>query len=113
MIELVIVFIIAFFLGIVAGINFHKKAIIALIEKELNNELKKQIKEQEVDIVEVVIEKHDGVFFVYNQKDSKYIAHGSTFDELEKSLKQNHPNTKFFANKESFSLLTGEKDVSI
>lgn len=113
MIELVIVFIIAFFLGIVVGIKFHEKAILQLIEKELDKELTKQTKDLELDMVEVTIEKHDGVFFVYNQKTSKYIAHGSTLDELEKSLKQNHPNTKFFANKESFSLLAGEKDVSI
>ncbi len=65
-------------------------------------ELATQMEEHEQlpdNYVRIVIEKHNDMFFVYDENDNTFLAQASSKEELDKSLRSRFPG-KMFAVKE-------------
>jgi hypothetical protein len=67
------------------------------------NELLKEIEAQEeVDPpVKITIEKHNGMFMVYDMGDSSFMAQGGTKKQLEDNLSKRYPGKTFAATPEN------------
>ena len=62
-------------------------------------ELAEELQEEEQEYIKIVIEKHDGMFFVYEENEKTFLAQASSKEELDKSLRARFPG-KLFAVKE-------------
>lgn len=63
--------------------------------------------DQEYDesIIHISIEKHNGMFFVYNKDTNEFMGQGTTRRELEQNLAKRFPEKKFAADKENLRIL--------
>jgi hypothetical protein len=50
------------------------------------------------DIIKIVIEHHNGVYYVYDMDDKSFMAQGKDRKELEGALASNYPGKKFAAS---------------
>jgi hypothetical protein len=87
---LLFVFLIAFSMGW----NFHK----ALVQ-HTNRKLAELLVQQELDddIVKIVLERHNDMFFAYGKDDYKFLALAPTREELEDKLRELFPGKRFGA----------------
>jgi len=53
---------------------------------------------ENLEIVHINIEKHDGTLFVYSSEDGSFMAQGKNRDELENNLKERYPDVVFGAS---------------
>jgi hypothetical protein len=71
--------------------------------KRVTEELLKNIKvdEEEEDIpIEIIIEEHQGILYVYDKEDNTFMAQGKTRKELEENLSSRFPGKRFAATSE-------------
>ena len=60
---------------------------------------------QESDVrIHVTIEKHNGVFYVYDKVKNEFMAQGSTRKELEDNLAKRYPDKYFAATNEDLKV---------
>ena len=50
-----------------------------------------------IDAIPILIEKHKGVFYAYNNQDKTFMAQGNTRKNLEENLDKRYPGKKFAA----------------
>ena len=74
-----------------------KKKVDYLME-QLNTSLDEQINESQIQIK---IEKHNGVLYVFNKDKDEFMAQGATREELEGALKLKYPDKVFLASTEN------------
>ena len=78
--------------------EFHaRRQIDAMIDNIKENVIK------EISTVKVLIEKTNGVFYLYNQDTDVFIAQGVTRKEIQDYLEKAFPNTKFHADPDNIS----------
>lgn len=65
---------------------------------QLNTALDEQINDSKIQIK---IERHSGVLYVFNKENDEFMAQGATRDELEDALKVKYPNKVFLATTEN------------
>jgi hypothetical protein len=56
-------------------------------------------------IIPIKIDRHSGVFYVYNKDTEEFLGQGDTRKELELNLAKRFPDQKFAADKESLKVL--------
>jgi hypothetical protein len=56
-------------------------------------------------IIPIKIDRHSGVFYVYNKETEEFMGQGNTRTELEVNLAKRFPDKKFAADKESLKVL--------
>jgi hypothetical protein len=64
------------------------------VDEEVNN-----------TIIPIKIDRHSGVFYVYNKDTEEFLGQGDTRKELELNLAKRFPDQKFAADKESLKVL--------
>jgi RNA binding exosome subunit len=77
-------------------------------EQVLDNfleKMKEQAKEQSDDLTRITIEKHNGVFYVYNLDTKEFMAQGSTKDEVEDALRARFPEKRFACKHETLEAM--------
>jgi hypothetical protein len=57
--------------------------------------------EEKENTIYIKIERVNGVFFVYKEEDSSFMAQGKTKSDISKVLNERFPNKKFSANEEN------------
>lgn len=58
----------------------------------------------ETSRIHVTIERHNGVFYVYDKDNNEFMAQGSTRKELEINLAKRYPNMHFAATSEDLKV---------
>ena len=56
-------------------------------------------------VIPIKIDRHSGVFYVYNKETEEFLGQGNSRKELELNLAKRFPDTKFAADKESLKVL--------
>lgn len=64
------------------------------VDEEVNN-----------SVIQIKIDRHSGVFYVYNKDTEEFLGQGDTRKELELNLAKRFPDQKFTADKESLKVL--------
>ena len=72
--------------------------------KRFVSEMLPQTEEADDTRIYVSIEKHNGVFYVYDKDKNEFMAQGSTRKELETNLATRYPNKYFAATKEDLKV---------
>lgn len=89
-----------FIYGVAVGWKAREKHALRLAEKLLDG-LEEQVEKEEAESkVQVTIEKHGDVIYVYDKKSSQFMAQGNSKSEIEDVLSQRFPGKKFAASQE-------------
>jgi hypothetical protein len=94
LIVLAVVTIIVYLAGAVHGWNLREryaKRLLGMIAKQVEE----QIEQETQNLTHIVIEKHNDTFFVYDKETNRFMAQGTTKDEVEEVLKQRFPEKRF------------------
>lgn len=75
--------------------NYAKKLTAKLLEN-----IKGQEQEENSTLIQIKIEQHAGMFYVYDKQDNSFMAQGSTKEELENALSYRYPGKRFAAAEE-------------
>lgn len=90
------VFILGFILGWVLREEMAKRRVDALLN-QLGGELENVAK----DLINIKIEQHSGMYYVFNKETDEFMAQASTRQELEDSLAERYPEKRFAATPEN------------
>lgn len=108
----IVVCVIAVVLGYVWGWYARERHAMRIMNNMLENTeaiIKKEIRE---NVVPVIVEKHNGAYFVYNMNDHTFMAQGNTREEVEKVLSEKYPGKNFAAKDDNLAEV-GFNDVSV
>lgn len=83
-----------FLLGAVFGWSRHEE----YVNNRMNNIIKHMHAEIKKDVIEITIENHNGMIYIYNKDTKSFMAQGSTRQEVEKILLDKFPGKKFAAD---------------
>lgn len=90
------VFILGFILGWVLREEMAKRRVDALLN-QLGSELETVAK----DLINIKIEQHSGMYYVFNKETDEFMAQAPTRQELEDSLAERYPEKRFAATPEN------------
>jgi len=96
--ELILLVVLAFVvwtMGAVAGWNAreeHAKKITEKFLDHLQNSVENHVEE---NVIQITIEKHNNVFYVYDRNTNEFMAQGSSQSEVENNLKKRFPGKTF------------------
>lgn len=79
--------------------GWNMREAVAKYKMQKLMELAEEMQEEDQEYIKIVIEKHDDMFFVYEENDKTFLAQASSKEELDKSLRARFPG-KLFAVKE-------------
>jgi hypothetical protein len=92
--------------GAVAGWRAREQHAKNVTEKFIEYLQESGQQEDEENVVQINIEKHNDVFYVYDKETHEFMAQGSSKDEVETNLKKRYPG-KSFGCSESILSQTG------
>ena len=92
--------------GAVAGWRAREQHAKNVTEKFIEHIQNSVQQEDEENVVQINIEKHNAVFYVYDKETHEFMAQGSSKDEVETNLKKRYPG-KSFGCSESILSQTG------
>lgn len=88
-----------FMWGAISGWKAREEYAKKITEKLLEN-LGESVQKQAEDLIQITIEQHAGMFYVYNKQDNTFMAQGKTKEELEDALGSRFPGKRFAASQE-------------
>lgn len=81
--------------GIVYGWKL-REVHAKVVTKRIMEELQEGLEEQESDeMIQITIEQHNGVFYVYGREDNQFMGQGNTKEDLEDVLAKRFPGKRF------------------
>ena len=98
-------YVVVWFLGAVYGWyarERHAKRTIDRFFSGVEETIDEQVNES---VIPIKIERHSGVFYVYNKDTEEFMGQGNTKKDLEFNLAKRFPDKKFAADKESLKVL--------
>lgn len=99
-----VTYVVVWFMGAVYGWyarERHAKRTIDRFFSEVEESVNEQVDES---IIKINIERHSGVFYVYNKDTGEFMGQGNTRKELEDVLAKRFPEKKFAADKEDLKV---------
>jgi len=90
-----------FLVGLLCGWNLREHAARRFVDKFLEENLEDLQRQAGEHSVNIIIEKHGEMYYVFQKEDSSFMAQGKTRSELESALAKNHPGKRFFATPEN------------
>jgi hypothetical protein len=103
--EIILILVFVFLLGIFLGWKIREHIAIKRIHESLENITDDVVREFKSKVIDITVEDHDGVFFVYRKEDGSYLAHGPSMEKLEDILVEKFPGKLFNANPEDLEKL--------
>ena len=79
--------------GAVSGWKAREEHAKQITEKLLDR--LQESSEQDEESIQITIEKHNNVFYVYDRETNEFMAQGSTNDEVETNLRKRYPGKSF------------------
>lgn len=94
-----------FGLGFFIGWRMREHTAVKRIQ-EVTDEMAEEIVEEfKSKVVDIIVEDHEGTFFIYKREDGSYLAHASTMEKLEDILMEKFPGKFFNAKPEDLEKL--------
>ena len=101
-----LIYVVVWFMGAVYGWYARERQAKRTIDKIFTH-VEENIKEEvNTSVIPIVIEQHNGVFYVYNKDTKEFMGQGSTHRELNTNLSKRYPDKKFAADKENLKVLS-------
>jgi hypothetical protein len=98
-------YVVVWFLGAVYGWYARERHAKRTIDRFFSG-VEETIDEQVNDsVIPIKIDRHSGVFYVYNKDTEEFMGQGNTRKDLEFNLAKRFPDKKFAADKESLKVL--------
>jgi len=101
MMEILLTAVVTLLIGFKAGWIYREykaKKLIQSLREDYFKNLELMAEQQTVNETEIVIEKYEGSFFVYDKNTGNFLAQGKSHDEVSEVLSQRFPNTTFIAS---------------
>jgi hypothetical protein len=70
----------------------HARQITEKFIDHIHNSVQQEVEES---VIQISIEKHNNVFYVYDKETNEFMAQGSSKDEVETNLKKRYPGKSF------------------
>ena len=100
-----VTYVVVWIMGAVYGWYARERQARRTIDRFFSN-LEEDIDEKVNDtIIPIKIDRHSGVFYVYNKETEEFLGQGNSRKELEINLAKRFPDKKFAADKESLKVL--------
>ena len=99
-----LIWIVVWIMGAVYGWYARERHAKRTIERFVT-EIMPKAEEESDSRIHVSIEKHNGVFYVYDKIQNEFMAQGKTRRELEDALAKRYPNKYFAATTEDLRVL--------
>lgn len=99
--EFVLIFLVAVFFwihGAYSGWKAREKHAQRMTEELLKNF--KDEEDEEDDLIQITIEEHHGILYVYDKENDTFLAQGKNREELEDNLSSRFPGKRFAATSE-------------
>ena len=93
-----LVWLVFWIMGAVYGWNARERHAKRTIDRFITQFVDEQAEELSESIININIEKHNGVFYVYSKDNNEFMAQGNTRKELEDALAKRYPDKKFAAS---------------
>ena len=101
-----VTYVVVWVLGAVYGWHARERQARRTIDRFFS-EVEVPVGEQVNDsVIPIKIDRHNGVFFVYNKETEEFMGQGNTRKELEDVLAKRFPDKKFAADKENLKVLS-------
>jgi hypothetical protein len=98
-------YVVVWVLGAVYGWYARERQARRTIDRFFSN-LEEDDDEKVIDsVIPIKIDRHSGVFYVYNKETEEFLGQGNSRKELELNLAKRFPDKKFAADKESLKVL--------
>ena len=94
--ETIVYCVLSLLAGIVYGWRLrgiHLKVVTQKIMQELSEQLEEEAESDE--LIQINIEQHSGVFYVYNKQTDEFMGQGSSKEQLEDVLAKRFPGKRF------------------
>lgn len=82
-----------FFIGMIYGWRLHQE----MIARRIRNLVTNLSTAMEEDVIQITIEKHNDMIYVYEKQTNQFMAQGKTKEEIEKILIDKFPGKRFAA----------------
>jgi len=103
--EIILALISVFCFGFFLGWRMREQTAVNRI-KEFQEALDETMSEEfKSKVININVEDHDGVFYVYKKDDGSYLAHGPTMESLEGILMEKFPGKLFNATPDDLERL--------
>lgn len=99
-----LMWIVIWIMGAVYGWYARERYAKRLVDRFVNQFVEQQAEQISEQFIPIIIEKHNGVFYVYDKEKNDFMAQGSTRRELEDALAKRYPNKRFMAEKENLKV---------
>jgi len=70
----------------------HAKQVTEKLIDHLQQSVERQVEE---NVIQINIEKHNDMFYVYDRETNEFMAQGSSKDEVETNLQKRYPGKRF------------------
>lgn len=100
MLEIIVVAVVGL-LGFFSGWKTREDVATRRVDEMLSNLETDVAEEISENVIKIVIEQDNGVYYVYASEDSVFMAQGNTRKELESTLAKNFPGKTFAAEKKN------------
>ena len=97
--------VVTWILGAVYGWYARERYAIRTIDRIMSDVYDATSEDETNSRIYISIEKHNGVFYVYDKEKNEFMAQGSTRKELETNLAKRYPDKHFAADTESLKVL--------
>ena len=100
-----VTYVVVWFLGAVYGWYARERQAKRTIDRFFSGVTEAVDEEVNDSVIPIKIDRHNGVFFVYNKETEEFMGQGNTRKDLEVNLAKRFPDKKFAADKESLKVL--------
>ena len=87
--------------GIIVGWELRERSAKRFVDKFVEENLDQLQQHVEEHSINIVIEKHGDMFYVFQKEDSSFMAQGKDIKQLESALAKSYPGKRFFASSEN------------
>lgn len=82
-------------MGAVSGWKAREEHAKNVTEKLINHLQESVERQVEENVIQINIEKHNDMFYVYDRETNEFMAQGSSKDEVETNLQKRYPGKRF------------------
>ena len=96
--ELILLVVYTFFIWVMGAVSGQKarEEHAKLVTEKLLDLLQESVERQvEENVIQINIEKHNDMFYVYDRETNEFMAQGSSKDEVETNLQKRYPGKRF------------------
>jgi hypothetical protein len=96
--ELILLVVYTFFIWVMGAVSGwkareeHAKQVTEKLLDRLQESVERQVEE---NVIQINIEKHNDMFYVYDRETNEFMAQGSSKDEVETNLQKRYPGKRF------------------